>query len=346
MERIRNSPADQEILNNEYQQLKKDQRELRDILLIREKAEYDNKIALPVNIDRLLKNTIISMNIDCNATSTLDPIYIVTEVNKLLDRLCIGSHNIGTFESQKNAKALFSILVHSKLASKVLIQKYRLNEEAFNILINEIEKRFMKSQINAGDVCGIIAAQSIGEPATQMTLNTFHFAGVSAKNVTLGIPRLKELINVVPHIRTPMMTVYLKPEYRQDKAVAERLQKKLETTRVRDLLNSADIYFDPDPFHTVIKADQEWTENFWSLADDAVSIYSTTAATPWLLRLEFSKEALNVNDLQLSQIQERIKALLTAQRLIEKIHVYGSPDIGDPVLHFRYYNIESYRGFE
>jgi DNA-directed RNA polymerase beta' subunit len=53
---------------------------------------------------------------------------------------------------------------------------------------------------------GALAAQSIGEPATQMTLNTFHFAGVGSKNVTLGVPRLKELINVAKNVKTPALT--------------------------------------------------------------------------------------------------------------------------------------------
>ena len=57
---------------------------------------------------------------------------------------------------------------------------------------------------------GSIAAQSIGEPATQMTLNTFHLAGVSAANVTLGVPRLKEVINVAKNLKTPSMMIYLK----------------------------------------------------------------------------------------------------------------------------------------
>lgn len=54
-----------------------------------------------------------------------------------------------------------------------------------------------------------MAAQSIGEPATQMTLNTFHFAGVGSKNVTLGVPRLRELINVAKQVKTPSLTVSL-----------------------------------------------------------------------------------------------------------------------------------------
>jgi len=60
---------------------------------------------------------------------------------------------------------------------------------------------------------GSIGAQSMGEPATQMTLNTFHFAGVSSKNVTLGVPRLKEIVNVAKKIKTPSLTVFLKEKY-------------------------------------------------------------------------------------------------------------------------------------
>ncbi len=64
-------------------------------------------------------------------------------------------------------------------------------------------------QANPGEMVGALAAQSLGEPATQMTLNTFHYAGVSAKNVTLGVPRLKEIINVSKKPKTPSLTVFL-----------------------------------------------------------------------------------------------------------------------------------------
>lgn len=64
-------------------------------------------------------------------------------------------------------------------------------------------------QAHPGEMVGALAAQSLGEPATQMTLNTFHYAGVSAKNVTLGVPRLKEIINISKKPKTPSLTVYL-----------------------------------------------------------------------------------------------------------------------------------------
>jgi DNA-directed RNA polymerase II subunit RPB1 len=56
----------------------------------------------------------------------------------------------------------------------------------------------------------------MGEPATQMTLNTFHNAGIASKNVTLGVPRLKEVINVAANLKTPSIKIFLPPEYRTE----------------------------------------------------------------------------------------------------------------------------------
>ena len=63
-----------------------------------------------------------------------------------------------------------------------------------DFVLGDIESKYKDAQVNPGEMTGIISAQSLGEPTTQMTLNTFHFAGVSAKNVTLGVPRLKEIL--------------------------------------------------------------------------------------------------------------------------------------------------------
>lgn len=89
----------------------------------------------------------------------------------------------------------------------------RATPQAFDWLLGEIQDRFLQHRVQPGEVVGALAAQSIGEPATQMTLNTFHYAGVSSKNVTLGVPRLKEIINVSKRPKTPSLTVFLMPEY-------------------------------------------------------------------------------------------------------------------------------------
>ena len=77
------------------------------------------------------------------------------------------------------------------LSSKNLIDYYKLSDNLVVGLIEEVKNKFYQSLAPAGEAIGSIAAQSIGEPTTQMTLNTFHLAGVADKNVTLGVPRLQ-----------------------------------------------------------------------------------------------------------------------------------------------------------
>jgi len=76
-------------------------------------------------------------------------------------------------------------------------------------LLKSISEVFRSAVISPGEMVGGIAAQSMGEPATQMTLNTFHNAGISSKNVTLGVPRLNEVINVARSIKTPSLKIFL-----------------------------------------------------------------------------------------------------------------------------------------
>jgi DNA-directed RNA polymerase I subunit RPA1 len=72
--------------------------------------------------------------------------------------------------------------------------------------------RYMNSLVEPGEAVGLLAAQGVGEPSTQMTLNTFHFAGFGAKNVTLGIPRLREIVMTAStKLKTPTMTLNIKP---------------------------------------------------------------------------------------------------------------------------------------
>lgn len=115
-------------------------------------------------------------------------------------------------QANENATLLFQCLVRSTLCTKCVSEEFRLSTEAFEWLIGEIETRFQQAQANPGEMVGALAAQSLGEPATQMTLNTFHFAGVSSKNVTLGVPRLKEIINISKKPKAPSLTVFLTGE--------------------------------------------------------------------------------------------------------------------------------------
>ena len=101
-----------------------------------------------------------------------------------------------------------------------------------------MDLKYMKSLVEPGEAVGVVAAQSVGEPSTQMTLNTFHLAGHSAKNVTLGIPRLREIImTATPHIMTPTMTLKPIPELsvEEGKRFAKGITKLPLSHVIRDL---------------------------------------------------------------------------------------------------------------
>ena len=93
-----------------------------------------------------------------------------------------------------------------------------------------------KSQVEPGQAVGIVTAQSIGEPGTQMTLRTFHTAGIAEKNVTLGLPRIIELVDARKKPSTPSMDIYLDKDSKYSKEKAIQTAKEILETAVRDLI--------------------------------------------------------------------------------------------------------------
>jgi len=110
----------------------------------------------------------------------------------------------------------------------------KLSEEKKRRLIEEVERVYLNSRFEAGEAIGILTAQSISEPATQLTMRTYHLAGAAGIKVTFGLPRLVEIFDAKRNIETPMMTIYLKKEY-NTKEDAEKLAFKIVERRVSDL---------------------------------------------------------------------------------------------------------------
>ena len=126
-------------------------------------------------------------------------------------------------------------------------------------IINETIKLHLKSLVDPGEAVGIVAAQSIGEPSTQMTLRTFHFAGVRELNVTLGLPRLIEIVDVRRTPSTPSMEIYLEKEYSQDPNKALEIVKKIEVTTIETV--SKRIERDYFEYSIIIELDPEMLES-------------------------------------------------------------------------------------
>ena len=184
--------------------------------------------------------------------SDLEPDYLFENVEKLIDRIKINRKDID--RETYNPTHILHNIIRLKLSPYNLYIKNKISKLAFDNIIEEIEYRFNKGFSEAGEMVGTITAQSIGEPATQMTLNTFHFAGVAAKsNVTRGVPRLKELLSVSKSIKNPSLSIYLK-DIKESKIVTKikQIKNSITKTCIRDLVKSTAIYFDPDIDETIL----------------------------------------------------------------------------------------------
>jgi DNA-directed RNA polymerase subunit A" len=118
------------------------------------------------------------------------------------------------------------------------LSQYDLTEDDFKKIITEVIKEYRKSLVEPGEAVGNVAAQSIGEPGTQMTLKTFHYAGVAELNVTLGLPRLIEIVDARKNPSTPMMTVYFEDEYATDPVKARDVAQRIELTKIDNIAQS------------------------------------------------------------------------------------------------------------
>ena len=102
-------------------------------------------------------------------------------------------------------------------------------------ILNSVEDAYLRSLVEPGEAIGTVAAQSIGEPGTQMTLKTFHYAGVAELNVTLGLPRLIEILDARKNPASPIMTVYLEDPYSKEKEKAQEVQRMIELSTVESI---------------------------------------------------------------------------------------------------------------
>jgi DNA-directed RNA polymerase subunit A' len=117
---------------------------------------------------------------------------------------------------------------------------YPLSRTGIKKVVHKIMDLFEKAMVEPGEAAGVVTAQSIGEPGTQMTLRTFHFAGVKERNVTLGLPRLIELVDARKKPVTPTMDIYLDDEHKLSREKALEVAKRIIFTRISDLVNKVD----------------------------------------------------------------------------------------------------------
>ena len=125
-----------------------------------------------------------------------------------------------------------------------------VTDEEFAEILRLVEGEFKSTRIEPLEAVGVIAAQSIGEPGTQMTMRTFHYAGVAEINVTLGLPRLIEIMDARREPSTPTMTVHLSDEYNNDRDKARMVSWQIEAAPLHEF---GDIITDMENMQVQVK---------------------------------------------------------------------------------------------
>jgi len=235
----------------------------------------------PLNMERILTNMKVKFRLDPGKKTNLTPKYVLEGIKKIIQKT-------------QRKHALWAALLRFHCAPHKLIVKERFTKEAFDALCEVLVIKNWQSWAQPGEQVGIIAAQSIGEPSTQMTLNTFHLAGVAAKsNMTRGVPRLKELLKVTQNPKATSLTVFLKPEFRSKKEKAREVAQDLELTLLRDISVNARIYFDPleQDATTVVEEDQDLLK-FFHMFEATTRKEGDELKSRWVLRLELDRERM------------------------------------------------------
>jgi DNA-directed RNA polymerase subunit A' len=238
-------------------------------------------------------------------------------VSRLIDQIKIGEEkgepatadyikkHLKGFEEQ-----LTPILVEQL---KQNLSKAKLSKKSVDKAIALTAEQYKRALMEPGEAVGIVAAQSIGEPGTQMTLRTFHYAGVKEQNVTLGLPRLIEIVDARRIPSTPIMTIYLTGKYKKSKEGAVEIARNIIYTTLENLASA--IYEDPVREEIVVELSKSMME------DRAITMDELND------RLQMQNATVKVKG---DTVQIKPKKVETLKRMLTKIpsfHVKGVPDI-------------------
>ncbi len=139
------------------------------------------------------------------------------------------------------------------------LAKAGLPQEGVNQAVTLTLDNYKRALVEPGEAVGIVSAQSIGEPGTQMTLRTFHYAGVREQNVTLGLPRLIEIVDARRTPSTPIMTIYLDREHRKSEEKATEVAREIICTTTEDIAKV--MYIDSGQEAVVVELDLTMMED-------------------------------------------------------------------------------------
>lgn len=231
------------------------------------KMRDNNNVHMPVCFTHIINNVQGMQHITKNSMVDITPldVYDMIEDNyKILEGLYYAPPT-----------QLFKAMYYYYLSPKELLVIKRFNKKALTVLLETITLMYKRALVAPGEMVGMIAAQSIGEPTTQLTLNTFHSAGVASKsNVTRGVPRIEEILSLSENPKNPSLTIYMKKEEEMDKELVRDKIPSIELTILKEIVDSVEICFDPDDMNTLIEQDKDIMSQYFEfekMVDECMS---------------------------------------------------------------------------
>jgi len=287
-------------------------------------------INFPIPFDRIINNAhknLLNINVKSIKTD-LTPIYILNEIDRVTNMLYI---------KKNQGVKYFEILMRLYLTPKKIIMTYHFTKDIFDNIINQIIQYYNEAISQPGEMVGIIAAQTIGEMGTQMTLDSFHVSGTAAAvKATSGVPRLKEILSATKKTKTPTLLIYMKndiatvtnPILNEDgmdsddinvekaKQNAINVKNSIEITKLYDILDSSEIYWDKtdDEFSTNLICDKGLLDVY----KDFSYTNSFNSTSPWIIRMKFNKEKMKTYNLNMIDIYTKLNS--TYDKYIECIY--------------------------
>jgi len=210
---------------------------------------------------------------------------------------------------------LFRTLYFYYLSPKDLLVVKRFNRSALTLLLNTITMDYKRAIVAPGEMVGMIAGQSIGEVSTQMTLNTFHFAGVASKsNVTRGVPRIEEILSLSSDIKNPSLSVYLNRDDEKSKEKAQTIMYMLEHTKLEEVVRSVEVCFDPDDLNSMIAEDKDTIEQYRAFenmieeCNEAPLNTDENEKSKWIIRMVMDPEVMLEKNITMDDINFTLKS--------------------------------------
>jgi DNA-directed RNA polymerase II subunit RPB1 len=273
---------------------------------------------LPVNINRIV-DTVRNNNDKGKekGDNKISPKYILDSIEKLLENentmlMYISNKNRKNKDSfkvkdEKLHKTVFRAALYDSIHPKKIMIEYGLNKHQFDEIIKNMSNAFNKNMIEPGEMVGVIAAQSTGEPLTQMTLNSFHHSGIASMSATVqGVPRMKELLSVSKKPKTPQTVIYLENKYMESKDMAHKIASHIKHTSLKDIRGRINVYYDPNPTDANSFMENDNVKHvFAQHKGTKISCQSDISGLPWLMRIEFNREKMLDKEVTLLEIKSK-----------------------------------------